>query len=340
MAIACAYCKGEHDTPAQVRQCWQDGGEQDVPTSADDAPLPSTPAFSSSDDDQASVPRRTAAGSAPRRPAMERGTDIPVPRGVAPAGAGPDELGRHLVVAVGGDIAETWRTAERIVIDAATLSQPEHALGRLRQAHHGATRLIIELAVDFDRRPMLMTEAAPYELGPTFAFDREELHHLVWSNSIDGRDPARATWIALDTAVAHGATALEPGSIGDVRLPDGTTAWIDAGPVRHLEPIDGVPVVHIVTVEHGSMCIPDTNVSTADLAPDQLAAVTHAGGGGPDHRASRIGQDAGAHRTGAASADHAGSCRRRRSASWRSTSAPRRRCWTARATCRACRCAR
>ncbi len=32
---------------------------------------------------------------------------------------------------------------------------------------------------------MLMTEAAPYELGPTFQFELEELHHLVWANSVD-----------------------------------------------------------------------------------------------------------------------------------------------------------
>ena len=37
MAIACAYCKGEHDLPVQVRQCWADNGEQEVPL-ADEIP--------------------------------------------------------------------------------------------------------------------------------------------------------------------------------------------------------------------------------------------------------------------------------------------------------------
>ncbi len=126
---------------------------------------------------------------------------------------------------------------------------------------------------------MLMTEAAPYELGPTFLFELEELHHLVWSNSIDGRDPDRPVWIGLDRAVAAGARPVAPGGAGDVVLPDGTVAWLDGGPVRHVDPVDGVPVVHMVAVEHGSMSVPSTNVSAADLAPDQLAAVTHPGGG-------------------------------------------------------------
>ncbi len=126
---------------------------------------------------------------------------------------------------------------------------------------------------------MLMTEAAPYELGPTFQFELEELHHLVWANSVDARISDRPVWIGLDRAVAAGARAVEPGGVGDVVLADGTVAWLDGGPVRHVDPIDGVPVVSAVAVEHGSMATPGPNVSTADLAPDQLAAVTHAGGG-------------------------------------------------------------
>jgi DNA helicase II / ATP-dependent DNA helicase PcrA len=90
----------------------------------------------------------------------------------------------------------------------------------------------------------------------------------------------RATGLGgLDRAVAAGATATEPGGAGDVTLPDGTVAWLDGGPVRHRAPIDGIPVIHTVAVEHGSLRLPSANVCTADLAPDQLAAVTHPGGG-------------------------------------------------------------
>ena len=38
-------------------------------------------------------------------------------------------------------------------------------------------------------------------------------------------------------------------------------------------------MIHAVAIEHGSLRSPGANVSAADLAPDQLAAVTHRGGG-------------------------------------------------------------
>ncbi len=125
---------------------------------------------------------------------------------------------------------------------------------------------------------MLMTEAAPYELGPTFAFDLEELHHLVWSNSVDHRDPDRPSGSPLDRQSRPVQRRSTDGA-GDVRLPDGTVAWLDGGPVRHTDPIDDVPVIHAIAVEHGSLRPPGANHSAADLAPDQLAAVTHRGGG-------------------------------------------------------------
>ena len=87
---------------------------------------------------------------------------------------------------------------------------------------------------------------------------------------------------ALDVALAAGARELPSAPprrvAGDVVLADGTAVWLDGGPVRFVEPIDGVPVVHVVAIEHGARRVPAGNTSTADLAPDQLAAVTHPGG--------------------------------------------------------------
>jgi DNA helicase-2/ATP-dependent DNA helicase PcrA len=271
MAIACAYCSGEHDTPAQVRQCWNDGGRQDIGLADDPVPHPADSLF------DPGPPRRTTSAPSSQRATIQM--TAPIERGVAAANPGPDELGRHLVIEPGGFIAEPWTTCDRLVIDDGTLSAPARALERLRRAHHSATRVVIELAASFEREPMLMTEAAPYELGPTFQFELEELHHLVWANSVDARDIERPVWLGLDRAVAAGARAVEPGGVGDVVLRDGTAAWLDGGPVRHIDPIDGLPVISAVAVEHGSMVIPGPNVSSADLAPDQLAAVTHAGGG-------------------------------------------------------------
>ena len=276
MAIACAYCNGEHDTPAEVRQCWNDGGRPDVPVDDDEIPPPSDEPtlFEPTRDRRPSEPAGRRA-TRPGRPAEQ----TPIERGVAPAGPGPDQLGRHLLIEPGGVVPPAWTTADRLVIDDATLSAPGRALDRLRAAHHSGRRLVIELAASFEREPMLMTEAAPYELGPTFAFDLEELHHLVWSNSVDARDPDRPVWIGLDRAIAAGASAVTPGQPGDVILPDGATVWLDGGPVRHHDPIDGIAVLPVVAIEHRSLRPPDANVSGADLAADQLAAVTHPGGG-------------------------------------------------------------
>jgi DNA helicase-2/ATP-dependent DNA helicase PcrA len=282
MAIACAYCSGEHDTPAQVRQCWNDGGQQEIAVADHPVPHPAD-SLVEPDPDQSEAPTRRPSGRSAGT--TSRSVVAAIERGVAAANAGPDELARHLLIEPGAAIMAPWAGADRLVIDDAILAAPGRALARLRTAHHSATRLVIELAAAFDREPMLMTEAAPYELGPKFLFDLEELHHLVWANTVDARDPERPVWIGLDRAVAAGATALVPGGggdgdgDGDIRLPDGTAAWLDGGPVRHVQPIDGVPVIHTVAVEHGATTVPSTNVSTADLAPDQLAAVTHPGGG-------------------------------------------------------------
>jgi len=274
MAIACAYCNGEHDSPADIRQCWHDNGQQEVPlSSGGDDPTGSTVP----EDDGAAQNGATQTARRSAVPARRSTPKVDIERGVAPAGPGPDLLGRHAVVAAGQDADSPWGGAERIVIDASSLTDPSSALTTLRAAHHGRRRLVIELAVDFDREPKLKTEAQPFEVGADFTFALEELHHLVWSNSVDlrGAEPA---WIALDRAVAAGATPVEPAAAGDIVTSDGDVVWLDAGPVRHTDPIDGIDVLHAVAVEHGSSTTPGPNVSDADLAPDQLAAVTHSTG--------------------------------------------------------------
>lgn len=185
-------------------------------------------------------------------------------------------LGRHVVVRPGASIPVEWGDAQRIVIDPS--ADPRPMLEVLRTAARTATSLVIELvgsAFDPGRPVDEADSREPYEVGVAHHFAREELHHLVWSNSIDLRDPDSPGWRAIDAAVALGA--LLEGD-GDVRLPDGSAAWLDGGPFRHLDPIDGVAVVHVVTLEHGRLDPPGANVTDAELAPDQRAAVTHAGG--------------------------------------------------------------
>lgn len=181
------------------------------------------------------------------------------------------------MVAPGAPTPPDWHGVPRVVVPAPPGDALEPALDALLAATHAAAALVIELHADLDADPASTDGRDPYEIGVRHRFALDELWHLVWSNSIDARDPARPRWPLVDAAVALGA-AVEPDGPGDVRLPDGTPAWLDGGPVRHHDPVDGVPVVHAVTVEHGRLDPPGPNVTTADLAADQLAAVTHPGG--------------------------------------------------------------
>jgi len=274
MAISCAYCGGSHQKPAEIRECWERGGQADIPFSADEPTPPPAAALT-----PAPPPRSEA--TPVRRPSpapSESATNIE--RGVAPASAGPDQLGRWLLITAGQSIPEPWVGAATVGLEPRHLAAPTDLLARLRRAAARGERIVIEVAVDLDadldRPPALMTDADPHRVGARFLFERDELHHLLWANTVDGRhDDVR--WLLLDHAIAVGAAAVDGGP-GDVILPDGTLVWLDGGPVRHVEPIDGVPVVHAVTIEHRSFQPPGPNRSDAELAPDQLAAVTHPGG--------------------------------------------------------------
>ena len=297
MAIACAYCGGTHERPADVRRCWSERGEPEVGVDAPDAAAdgdPHVPADGRAADGRGpeAIPppldeRGRALGGDGRGPGRGPRAGAParhvapreLERAVATASAGPDRLGRHAVVAPDQDAPPPWSGAERVAVTRGATAEPMALLDRLRRAASTSERLVLELhlAVDAGRVPRLMTDAEPFEAGADFAFVGDELHHLLWANSIDLRDGG-AAWDALDLAVAQGLAPVAAGSPGDVTLDDGTAVWLDAGPLRHVEPIDGVPVVHVVGVEHGAPAVPGANVSTADLAPDQLAAVTHPGG--------------------------------------------------------------
>ncbi len=105
----------------------------------------------------------------------------------------------------------------------------------------------------------------------------------------------------------------------------GQSVWLDGGPIRYTERIDGVAVLHRIAVEHGWLLPFASNSSSADLAADQLAAVTHPGG------ASRVIAPAGSGKTRVLTerARHLltqmATARSSRCAWWRSTSGPRRR---------------
>ena len=195
---------------------------------------------------------------------------------IGPVGRGPVGLGRHVVVAPGVPEPPAWTGCRRIVIDAAAGDDPAQAVDAIRTAAAAAESLVIELSVELassaevERRPQ-------HDIGPGYTLLGDELADLVWRNSVDARDGA-PMWDTVRRALALGATRPDDGATGDVVLPDGRPVWIDGGPIRHLDPIDGVPVMHAMQLEHGRLDLPLANTTEAELASDQLAAVTHAGG--------------------------------------------------------------
>lgn len=118
------------------------------------------------------------------------------------------------------------------------------------------------------------TDVAPYQLGSTFSFLRERLTKLVWHNAYDARSDQLVWWWAHKAAARFNATVDGP---ADILLESREPAWIDGGPRQPLE-LDGA-VIHHESVELGRFNpIPPLKAPTADLASDQLEAVSHLAG--------------------------------------------------------------
>jgi len=251
--ISCVYCGGEHERPVEVKQCWTDQqtDQQGAATLAG-AEIPVEPALL----DPTAAPQNTIDGDA---------ATVAIRRG-------PTELGRNVVVAAGEATPNEWDGCERVVIDATVLANPNVVVDLLRAAA-GSVSVVIELGCGFDSVPDESSDRPAYELGVEHSFFLDELHHLVWSNSIDARGDGR--WPIVDRALTLGARLADS---ADLILGDGTEVWVDAGPIGYRDPIDGYPVLHAVQIEHGRLGIPLSNACGAELAPDQLAAVTHASG--------------------------------------------------------------
>ena len=251
--IRCGHCGGQHATVAAVRACSAPGAAAAAPTEPLAADL-----FGSAPTD--------ARPTAP--PEREMGAWS------WPVLAGPEVLGRNVVVGPGQVAPDPWSGAERLVLDDRT--ELATILDVLRERAHRRARTVLELHLDLDGALDAVEERPPYSLGPGFSFDLEALHHLVWSNSIDARDPARPVWPWRDAALTLGAT---PAAEADVTLPDGRPAWVDGGPIRFVDQVHGHPVVHRVSIEHGALVPFGSNDAPPELAADQASAVTHVSGG-------------------------------------------------------------
>ncbi len=261
--IACVYCGGEHLSADEVKACWQRTAGQEIERSADD--------------EQGNLFTAEPVAS----PTVEHFVDfedLPEPTTMGAVAAthlarGPVWLGRNVIVSPGQPTPSDWADAPRLVID------PTHGDLITLLQHAAAQRIshVFELAdhVDTQLSTPFSTTLPPHAIGPRVRFTSEQVAHLVRSNAIDMR--TAPGWPLLSMASALGAHPVVDGR-GDVELPDGSRAWLDGGHPRFTAPIDGVPVLHRVAVEHRSLRTPVSNLTTADLAPDQLAAVTHDGG--------------------------------------------------------------
>ena len=247
--ISCVYCGGAHERPADVRQCWADHRDtKDVTLFASPVGVPTNACF-----------------------------EIGLRRG-------PAILGRNVVIRDGAASPPEWVGVPQLVITEQAIRQPGDVLEVLRAAAISGQSWVIRLAVDLetslDRVPESTDTRHLYEIGPEHLFLLDELHHLIWSNAVDARSAEQARWALVDAAVSLGATVAAGGDdgVGDLLLPDGQPVWLDGGPIRHLDPIDGCAVLHAVQVQHGRLAIASENTTRAALATDQLAAVTHATG--------------------------------------------------------------
>lgn len=289
--IACVYCGGEHERPADVKRCWADH------QNADQADHPADQRADHQNDDRsdgqtvrrigtdtgtgpvaaeaptAGVPTRPTPAA---RPASEEaGGDPPL---AVPIRRGPPELGRHVVIEANQPVPDPWAGCERVDIDRTVIAAPSNTISRLRTAGHDRVSLVISIGLDAAAENIAEAgdDREPFEVGVGHSFESEELHHLIWANSVDARGPGR--WNAIDRAVAMGGSVAPPSEPGDIVDPDGRRLWVDGGPVRFTPAIDGVDVVHALQLEHGRFDVAGSNGSDAELAPDQLAAVTHEGG--------------------------------------------------------------
>ncbi len=181
---------------------------------------------------------------------------------------GHASLGRNLLVVGDASVPSEWKGVPHVNIDATVLAAPEPLVQRLRDDAFACRANVFVVAPDIlgrfgEAAAPSETDPRPlHQVGPTHTFWFDELHHLVWSNSVDSRR----------------VTQAQPVSAGDVTLPDGTSVWLDGGPPRFLDSIDGVPVMSALQLMYGRSDVPLDNVTTADLAADQLEAVTHPGG--------------------------------------------------------------
>ena len=191
--------------------------------------------------------------------------------------AGPECLGRSVLVAPDQVAPEPWRMSPRVRVRS---ESPESDAGRrLREAWLGRERLVIELEGTLpDPKP---TVRVPWwQLQPGTTLTQEVWHHLLTANTVDARAPGRLRFAPRDRAIELGARAAARDQPGDV-VTDAGSVWCDGGPLACGDPaaLGGVPVIPAANLAAGRLLALRPTGPAADLAPDQHRAVAHLGSG-------------------------------------------------------------
>lgn len=184
---------------------------------------------------------------------------------------GPEELGRGIVLAPGGEAPDIFREAPRYRIDERALTRPQNLLAALHGHWLERERVVIELAEEMKLRlkepEALVIE--PYDLDPRFEFSTERLKFLTWANNYDATGGSPIWWFGR-LAIRAGA---RPHPEAEVDL--GGPIWCDGGP-RCRVPF---PVLHRESIGRGRLSLTLPVAPCPDeLAPDQKRAVLHEGG--------------------------------------------------------------
>ena len=176
----------------------------------------------------------------------------------------------------GSDPPASWAGLERVPLGEAELVQPKEVIARLHAAWLGRRPLIVELGIDPNLLRVGERHGSPvHGLTPDFDFPFERLHFLLWANNYDARAGALVWWHAVKAGRTLAQQGVVAGGRADVVLGDGTDAYIDGGPFQPPELPDGTPVVHRWNAEAGHPWPVRHDSVSADLAPDQLRAVSH-----------------------------------------------------------------
>ncbi|MFV0257836.1 MAG: UvrD-helicase domain-containing protein [Acidimicrobiales bacterium] len=268
-SITCGHCGGTHASVAEVRACSLN------PPPAD--PPPTGPSSAHPPSLYPSPPAGTA-GPGPA-PAATRTLPGPPERW-----AGPEALGRILIVPTGTAAPAPWTDRPRI---AASVDADPDTVARLHRAWRERERVVVDWSGPWPPPAAARFEVPFSRLGPDTELPGERLRFVVTANAVVAVGD-RVGFAPVGDAIGLGATIVEPAATGDriagdVVSGDGTPMWVDGGPLSvpaaaELDPpAPLIPRVHLVAGRLRAVAA-DPAPPAAELAPDQLAAVGHPGG--------------------------------------------------------------